>query len=124
MQYQWPPAITVLTRLLAEFTPDNQSCTVSSHLWAHSLDMLKGPAVSAAKLQGEVAYLSTQGFACGGRSVGIRADGGAGVDVISVDSVANPAADRAAVVPTEEEKRRAVLTPRPNALNVLLLAYS
>lgn len=47
-------------------------------------------------------YLHIQVFARRGRCVGIGADGGAGVDVISAEvvyGVADPAADGAAVIP-------------------------
>ena len=47
-------------------------------------------------------YLYIQVFARGGRCVGIGADGGAGVDVISAEvvyGVADAAADGAAIIP-------------------------
>lgn len=53
-------------------------------------------------LEEPVAYLHIQVFARGGRCVGVGTDGGAGVDVIGAEvvyGVADPAADRAAVIP-------------------------
>lgn len=52
--------------------------------------------------RGPVPYLYIQVFARRGRCVGIGADGGAGVDVISAEvvyGVADPTADGAAVIP-------------------------
>lgn len=49
-----------------------------------------------------IPYLHIQVFTRRGRCVGIGADGGAGVDVISAEvvyGVADPAADGAAVIP-------------------------
>lgn len=52
--------------------------------------------------RGPVPYLYIQVFARRGRCVGIGADGGAGVDVISAEvvyGVADPTADGTAVIP-------------------------
>lgn len=51
------------------------------------------------------AHLGAQGSACS-RCARVRADGGTSVDVISVDRIANPTADGAAVIPTERERER------------------
>lgn len=44
-------------------------------------------------------YLRSENLALRGRSVGVRGDGGASVDVVRVDVVADATADGAAVVP-------------------------
>lgn len=62
----------------------------------------EGPLGEAGGRGDPVPYLHIQVFARGGRSVGIGADGGAGIDIISAEvvyGVTDPAADGAAVIP-------------------------
>lgn len=63
--------------------------------------LLTGP-LGGPEGRNPIPYLHIQVFARRGRCVGIGADGGAGVDVISAEvvyGVADPAADGAAVIP-------------------------